>query len=130
MGHVLFQVTAVWGNDRAIVVTHARRFQLGIFDPQANRIPPNNLGVELFFFNAGGLETITGEDDEHDRFIHGIINGHPGSPCGVWTPPLGFQTSSRILPVRAFSTVSSKDGPKSTPISWARFLAHRPTLRE
>ena len=34
------------------------------------------------------------------------------------------------LPVRAFSTVDSNWGPKSTPISLARFLAHSPTLRE
>jgi hypothetical protein len=34
------------------------------------------------------------------------------------------------LPLRAFSTVDSNWGPKSTPISLARFLAHSPTLRE
>jgi len=34
------------------------------------------------------------------------------------------------LPLRAFSTVDSNWGPRSTPISLARFLAHSPTLRE
>src|SRR5437870_3601205 len=29
----LVQVTAVWGNNSAIIVTHARRLELGVFDP-------------------------------------------------------------------------------------------------
>ena len=36
----------------------------------------------------------------------------------------------RILPVRAFSTISSNWGPRSAPNSLARFLAHKPIFLE
>jgi hypothetical protein len=41
-----------------------------------------------------------------------------------------YVMSLMSLPVRALSTVSSNFEPRSTPISRARFLAQRPTLRE
>src|SRR5208283_1346379 len=43
-------------------------------------------------------------------------------------PP--YSISLMSLPLRAFSTVSSNLPPRSTPICFARFLAHKPTLRE
>src|SRR5215471_10736808 len=91
MRYVLFQLAPVWGNDRAVIVTYTRGLELGVFDPQANRIAPDNLGIKLFLFNAGRLQTVAAKDDQHDRFIHGIINCHPGSPCESGSPMLGFR---------------------------------------
>src|SRR5215510_14488620 len=91
MRYVLFQLTPVWGNDRAVIVTHTRGLELGVFDPQANRVTPDNFGVKFFLFNAGRLQTITAEDDKHDCFIHGMINCHPGSPCESGYPVPGFR---------------------------------------
>ena len=116
MRYVLFQLAPVWGDDRTVIVTHTRGLELGVFDPQANRIAPDNFGIKLFslmpaasrpsllkiismtvLFTASSIVTL------------GLL-ASLDSPC--WA-----QTSSRILPVRAFSTVSSKDDPKSTPMS-------------
>ena len=58
MRYVLFQLAPVWGDDRAVIVTHTRRLELGVFDPQTDRITPDSFGIKLFLFNAGCVQTI------------------------------------------------------------------------
>src|ERR1043166_2984680 len=55
MRYVFFQMAPVWGDDGAVIVTHTRGLELGVFDPQTNRIAPDNFGIKLFLFNTGRL---------------------------------------------------------------------------
>src|SRR5262245_40785771 len=81
MRYVLFQLAPVWGDDGAVIITYTCGLELGVFDPQADRVAPDNFGIKLFLFNTSRVQTIAAKDNKHDRFIHGIINCHPGSPC-------------------------------------------------
>jgi len=103
-----------------------RLLQLGLFAAQVLQQFTVALGGPLIL---ASLFQIADFIAKSVLFIHHGTNA-PEFLIALIAAALLHNISLINLPLRAFSTVASNLGPKSTPICRARFFAHKPTLRE
>ena len=52
MGHVFFVLAMLLWDNIPLLITHARGFELGVFNPDADRVTADDLGIELALFDA------------------------------------------------------------------------------